>query len=150
MNTLTDPHLIEALYKASVAGVQIDLIIRGVCCLRPGIVGLSETIRVRSIVGRFLEHSRIYYFHNGGKREVYLGSADLMSRNLDRRVEVLFPVHQTDLVQRLREEVLEAYLQDTASAHVLQPDGSYVRPAAGFPDLGAQATLLNVVHKKAV
>jgi polyphosphate kinase len=150
MNTLTDPHLIESLYKASVAGVQIDLIIRGVCCLRPGVAGLSETIRVRSIVGRFLEHSRIYYFHNGGKHEVYLGSADLMSRNLDRRVEVLFPVRQADLVLRLRQEVLEAYLQDTVSAHVLQTDGSYVRPDAGLPGLSSQVVLLNAVLKKVV
>ena len=150
MNTLTDPQLIEALYTASKAGVQIDLIIRGVCCLRPGVPGVSERIRVRSIVGRFLEHSRIYYFHNGGKREVYLGSADLMSRNLNRRVEVVFPVHQADLVQRLREEILESYLHDTLNAHVLQTDGSYTRPPSDLPLCDSQAMLLNATVKQAV
>ena len=132
MNTLTDPEIIEALYDASLAGVQIDLIVRGVCCLRPGVPGLSETIRVRSIVGRFLEHSRVFYFRNGGADEVYLGSADLMSRNLDRRVEVVFPVEDQQIIAHLRDEVLHTYLEDTANAHLLQPDGTYVR-AEGQP-----------------
>ncbi len=150
MNTLTDPQMIEALYTASKAGVQIDLIIRGVCCLRPGVPGISERIRVRSVIGRFLEHSRIYYFHNGGKREVYLGSADLMSRNLNRRVEVLFPVHQADLVQRLRDEILESYLHDTVNAHELRPDGTYVRPSGDMPMCDTQVMLLKGAGKKSV
>jgi polyphosphate kinase len=126
-NTLTDPEMIEALYDASTAGVMIDLIVRGVCCLRPGVPGLSDRITVRSIVGRFLEHSRIFYFRNGGNHEVYLGSADLMSRNLDRRVEVVFPVEDPALVRRLRDDVLRIYLEDTVNAHLLQPDGTYAR-----------------------
>ncbi len=148
MNTLTDPQMIEALYAANSAGVKIDLIIRGVCCLRPGVPGLSERIRVRSIVGRFLEHSRIYYFHNGGKREVYLGSADLMSRNLNRRVEVLFPVQQANLVERLRDEILKLYLNDTLNTHVLQPDGTYARPTGELAMCDAQAMLLNAAAKQ--
>lgn len=143
MNTLTDPLLIEALYQASAAGVQIDLIIRGVCCLRPGVPGLSENIRVRSIVGRFLEHSRIYYFHNGGQEEVYLSSADLMSRNLDRRVEVMVPVQAPQLVQRLRDRILHVYLRDTVKAQILLPDGSYARPNGNAPAFDAQAWLLS-------
>jgi polyphosphate kinase len=143
MNTLTDPQMIEALYKASDAGVQIDLIVRGVCCLRPGVPGISETIRVRSIVGRFLEHSRIYYFRNGGQEEVYLSSADLMSRNLDRRVEVMFPVQSAHLVQRLRDQVLHAYLRDTVKAQILLPDGSYARPDGAAPHFDVQASLLS-------
>lgn len=132
MNTLTDPTVIEALYAASAAGVEIDLIVRGVCCLRPGVPGLSETIRVRSIIGRFLEHSRIYFFGNGGQHEVYLGSADVMSRNLDRRVEVVFPVEDQRLVGVLRDHILGTYLADTINAHSLHPDGSYIR-AEGPP-----------------
>lgn len=142
LNTLTDPQLIEALYHASIAGVQIDLIVRGVCCLRPGVPGLSETIRVRSLVGRFLEHSRIYYFHNGGQQEVYLSSADLMSRNLDRRVEVMIPIRTPHLVQRLRDHVLNAYLRDTVKSQILLPDGSYVHPDGNQPPFDAQAWFL--------
>jgi len=142
MNTLTDPQSIELLYEASAAGVQIDLIVRGVCCLRPGVPGLSENIRVRSIVGRFLEHSRVYYFHNGGQEEVYLTSADLMSRNLDRRVEVMFPVESAHLVQRLRDQVLHVYLRDTVKAQILLPDGSYARPSSVDAPFDAQAWLL--------
>jgi polyphosphate kinase len=141
-NTLTDPELIAALYRASAAGVEIDLIVRGVCCLRPGVPGLSATIRVRSIIGRFLEHSRIYYFQNGSNEEVYLSSADLMSRNMDRRVEVMFPVHQPDLIRRLRDEILQAYLRDTLNAHILQPDGTYVRPDSNLPPFDSQTWLL--------
>jgi polyphosphate kinase len=133
-NTLTDPDMIESLYDASSAGVKIDLIIRGVCCLRPGVPGLSENITVRSIVGRFLEHSRIYYFQNGGAEEVYVGSADLMSRNLDRRVEVVFPVEDPALIARLREGILQIYLRDTINAHVLGADGTYVRPSGELCD----------------
>ena len=130
-NTLSDELIIHALYAAAQAGVKIDLIVRGVCCLRPGVVGVSENVRVISIVGRFLEHSRVYYFRNGGKEEIYIGSADLMRRNLDRRVEVLFPLEDTALKRHMRDDVLEMYLRDTANAHQLLPDGGYVRvPAA--------------------
>jgi polyphosphate kinase len=127
MNSLVDREIIRALYAASQAGVKIDLIIRGICCLRPGVPGWSETIRVRSLVGRFLEHSRIYYFRNGGDEEVYLGSADLMERNLDRRVEAIVPVEDASLRRHLREKVLGAYLRDTVNARELQSDGSYVQ-----------------------
>ena len=124
MNSLCDEELIEALYEASAAGVKIELIVRGICCLKVGIPGVSENISVRSIVGTFLEHSRIYYFLNGGQEEIYLSSADWMPRNLDRRVEILFPVEN----ERLKKEVfhvLEIQLQDTMKAQVKQPDGSY-------------------------
>ncbi|HEU0165241.1 MAG TPA: polyphosphate kinase 1, partial [Thermomicrobiales bacterium] len=126
MNSLVDRTTIRALYKASQAGVKIDLIIRGICCLRPGVTGWSETISVRSIVGRFLEHSRIFYFHNGGEPKVYIGSADVMERNFDRRVEVITPVESPELAQHLRDVVLDGYLRDTVNAHVLHEDGSYV------------------------
>src|SRR5277367_4876673 len=127
MNGLLDRRTVEALYAASQAGVEIDLIIRGMCSLRPGVKGLSERIRVRSIVGRFLEHSRIFCFANGGKEEIYCGSADWMPRNLVERCEVVFPVTQPDLHKRLREEILAAYLADNMKARLLQPDGEYVR-----------------------
>jgi polyphosphate kinase len=127
MNALLDKGVIQELYKASQAGVQIDLIVRGACALKPGIRGLSNRIHVRSIVGRFLEHSRIFYFDNGGEEEIYLGSADWMTRNLYERVEVLFPVRDPMLRYRLRYEILEAYLQDVAKARVLQRDGTYSR-----------------------
>ncbi len=127
MNALLDKGVIQELYKASQAGVQIDLIVRGACALKPGIRGLSNRIHVRSIVGRFLEHSRIFYFDNGGEDEIYLGSADWMTRNLYERVEVLFPVRDPMLRYRLRYEILEAYLQDVAKARILQRDGLYSR-----------------------
>lgn len=143
-NTLTDEGIIEALYKAAAAGVPIDLIVRGVCCLKPGLPGISENVRVVSVIGRFLEHSRIYYFHNGGEPEMLAGSADLMRRNLDRRVEVLFPIENADLLTSIREELLEVYLRDTKKAHELQPDGSYrrVQPAHGEEPFSAQAWFL--------
>jgi polyphosphate kinase len=125
MNSLVDREVIRALYRASIAGVEIDLIVRGICCLRPGVPGWSETIRVRSIVGRFLEHSRIYYFRNGGDEEIYLGSADMMERNLDRRVEILFPIEDARHRSRLSDEILPAYLRDTVNSQLLQADGSY-------------------------
>jgi polyphosphate kinase len=145
LNSLVDRHFIHLLYQASQAGVKVDLIVRGVCCLRPGVPGVSDNIRVTSIVGRFLEHSRIYYFRNGGQEDVYLGSADLMPRNLDRRVEILFPVSQPRLVRYLRDEVLQVYLADNVKARVLKPDGTYqrVRPEAGQPPLNSQAWLLS-------
>jgi polyphosphate kinase len=126
-NAVADPAMIRTLYKASQAGVPIDMIVRGVCCLRPGIPGISDRIRVRSIVGRFLEHSRIYYFENGGEPEVYIGSADLMERNLDRRVEVLCPIADPELRLQLHDVVLAAVRSDTARAWTLQTDGAYVR-----------------------
>jgi polyphosphate kinase len=128
INRLTDLSIIEALYEASQAGVKIDLIVRGACILRPGESGLSQTIHVRSIVGPFLEHSRIYYFANGGDEEVYIGSADWMSRNLDRRVEVVMPVLDPQLKSYLKDTVLAAYLRDNVKARVMNPDGSYTRP----------------------
>ncbi len=126
-NALVDKPIIKLLYRASMEGVQIDLIIRGICCLRPGVEGVSENIHVRSIVGRFLEHSRIYYFENGGDTEVVLGSADMMPRNIDRRVEVLFPIEDEEHKRYIREEILDIYLRDNEKARIMQSDGSYVR-----------------------
>jgi polyphosphate kinase len=134
MNGLIDRRTVEALYAASQAGVEIDLIVRGMCSLRPGVKGLSERIRVRSIVGQYLEHSRIFCFANGGKEEIYCGSADWMPRNLIERCEVVFPVTQLDLHRRLRDEILAAYLADNVKARLLQPDGEYKRaPQVGSP-----------------
>jgi polyphosphate kinase len=127
MNALVDKACIQALYRASQAGVPIDLQIRGICCLRPGLPGVSETITVTSIVGRFLEHARIYYFRNGGAEEVFLGSADLMPRNLDRRVELLFPVEAARWRQAIVRDILRVHLQDNVQARRLLPDGSYAR-----------------------
>jgi polyphosphate kinase len=127
-NSLLDEDIVQALYRASQAGVDIELIVRGICSLRPGIRGLSDRIRVRSIVGRFLEHSRIYYFENGGEPEVFLGSADWMPRNLHERVEVLFPLKNPLLRDRVVHEILAAYLADNVKARLLQPDGRYLRP----------------------
>ena len=127
LNSLVEESLIVALYEASQAGVQIDLIVRGICCLRPGVPGVSENIRVVSIVGRFLEHSRIYFFGNGGKPKVYLGSADWMPRNLFRRVEVVFPVRDPILRKRVTDDILPIYLADCVKARVLGPDGVYRR-----------------------
>ncbi|HEY1262611.1 MAG TPA: RNA degradosome polyphosphate kinase, partial [Terriglobales bacterium] len=128
MNALLDKNIITALYSASQAGVEIDLIVRGICALRPGIRGVSHKIRVRSVVGRFLEHSRIFYFANGGQEEVYLGSADWMPRNLYERVEVLFPLKDALLRERIKAEILDTYLADNVKARLLQRDGSYLRP----------------------
>jgi polyphosphate kinase len=142
MNGLIDRRTVEALYAASQAGVEIDLIVRGMCSLRPGVKGLSERIRVRSIVGRFLEHSRIFNFANGGEEEIYCGSADWMPRNLIERCEVLFPVKQADLQKRLRAEILAAYLADNTKARLLQPDGEYVRAPRVGHAFGAQDFLM--------
>jgi polyphosphate kinase len=144
MNSLVDPDLIESLYRASQAGVPVDLIVRGICCLRPGVPGVSEHIRVRSVVGRFLEHSRVYYFHNGGRPEVFIGSADLMPRNLDHRVEVVAPVESEALKNVLVAEILQTYLNDNVQAWELQADGTYHRrqPEDDAYPLDAQATLL--------
>ena len=127
MNALLDKNIIAALYRASQAGVRIDLIVRGMCSLRPGVRGVSDNIRVRSIVGRFLEHSRIYHFANGGEEEVYVGSADWMPRNLYERVEVLFPLKDELLRERVRQEILGAYLADNLKTRVMQKDGHYPR-----------------------
>ena len=135
--------MIQALYRASQAGVEIDLVVRGMCWLRPGIPGVSENIRVVSLVGRFLEHSRIYYFANGGQEqeEVLMGSADLMQRNLDHRIELLFPIEDVALRTHIAHEVLPTYLRDTANARMLLPDGSYQRlqPARGERAFDVQA-----------
>ena len=146
-NSIVDKRMIRALYRASQAGAKVDLIVRGICCLRPGIEGVSDNIRVISIVGRFLEHSRVYYFKNGDEPVVYLGSADLMERNLDRRVEVVFPIEDSALKQEIIQNVLEKCLADTVRAHVMQSDGSYVRlevdDSAETPPFSSQDWFLN-------
>jgi polyphosphate kinase len=142
VNALTDDQMIRVLYRSSQAGVTTDLIVRGICSLRPGIAGVSDNIRVRSIVGRFLEHSRIFWFLNGGEDELYIGSADLMERNLDRRVETLVPVRDSDIRQHLRDVVLNAYLKDTDRAMVLDATGRYQSPPAGSESFNAQRFLL--------
>jgi polyphosphate kinase len=127
MNSLVDTRIIDALYAASQAGVKIQLNVRGICCLRPGVSGLSENISVISIVDRFLEHARIFYFHHGGDERVFISSADWMPRNLDRRVELLVPVENRDARTRLL-QILDAYFADTVKARILQGDGSYEQP----------------------
>jgi polyphosphate kinase len=145
MNALVDPEIIATLYEASQAGVQIDLIVRGICCLRPGIEGISENIRTISIVGRYLEHSRIYYFHNQGQEEVYIGSADWMPRNLDRRVEAVTPVEAPEIIKDLQ-EILGVMLADNRQAWELQPDGSYIQrhPADEAKEQSAQKILMEM------
>ena len=145
MNALVDPQMIATLYEASRAGVQIDLIIRGICCLRPGLKDISENIRVISIVGRFLEHSRIFYFHNQGQEEIYIGSADWMPRNLDRRVEAITPVEDLDIIKDLQ-EILGIMLADNRQAWDLQPDGNYLqrRPTAGCQEQSSQQILMEM------
>jgi polyphosphate kinase len=130
MNSLLEQAVIEALYEASKDGVQIDLIVRGICSIRPGIPGVSENIRVRSVVGRFLEHSRIFYFANGGADEVYCGSADWMPRNLFERCEVVFPIRDAQIRNRIRHEILAAYLGDTAKSRIETANGDYPRVRA--------------------
>ena len=144
MNSLVDRKMIQLLYQASQAGVKVDLLVRGICCLRPGVPGVSDNIRVISIVGRFLEHSRIFYFGNGGDEEIYLGSADLMPRNLNRRVEVLFPVEDRALIKTLRDDILATYLKEQAKARYMLLDGKYVRdPNAGKKNaLNSQETFI--------
>jgi polyphosphate kinase len=144
VNAIVDRPMIRLLYQAAQAGVQVDLLVRGICCLRPGVDGLSENIRVSSIVGRFLEHSRIYYFRNGGQEDIYLGSADLMTRNLDYRVEVLFPIEDERLIRHLRDEVLATYLADNVKARWLRADGTYAQrqAAAGEMRISSQAAFL--------
>jgi polyphosphate kinase len=136
--------MVQALYRASQAGVPIELIVRGMCELRPGIAGVSETIRVRSIVGRFLEHSRIFAFENGGSREIYMGSADWMGRNLDRRVETIVPVLDPVLREYLWGGILDVLLRDNVNTRFLQSDGTYVRrvPEDGEAQFSAHSALL--------
>ena len=150
MNSLVDPRVIRALYRASQAGVEIDLIVRGICCLRPGIKGVSERIRVRSIVGRFLEHSRAFFFLNGGAEDLYLGSADWMQRNLTRRVEVVFPVEDRAVKKKVL-QVLELCLQDNDKARELHADGSYryIRRKAGQHRINSQEKLLDISARRA-
>jgi polyphosphate kinase len=145
MNSLVDLDIIKLLYRASQVGVKIDLIVRGMCCLRPGIKGISDNIRVISVVGRFLEHSRIYYFYNGGNEQVYSGSADLMPRNINRRVEVLFPVQDPRLIRHLRDDVLETYLKANVKVRKLLPDGSYTtrKQSSGEKAINPQTWLID-------
>ena len=141
MNSLCDKEIIAALYEASCAGVKIRLVVRGICCLKAGIPGLSENIEVRSIVGEFLEHARIFIFENDGSEEIYMGSADWMPRNLDRRVEIMFPVLREELKDRIR-RYMELELEDNLKAHVLQPDGTYEKPdRRGKLPVGSQMAL---------
>jgi polyphosphate kinase len=152
MNALLEPNVIESLYAASQAGVDVDLIIRGVCTLRPGVPGLSDRIRVRSIVGRFLEHSRIFHFANGGEDETYIGSADWMPRNLFERCEVVFPVRDLAARARIHDEILPALLADTTKARLLQPDGTYVRAYKALkdgPTFSSQDFLIQLAEGKA-
>ena len=150
VNAITETRIIEALYRASQAGVSIDLIIRGICALRPGVPGVSDNIRVRSIVGRFLEHHRIYYFLNDGQEQVYCASADLMSRNLLRRVETAFPIEEPALRARVVQEGLLAYLADNVQAWELQADGVYLRTQPGEEPRSAQETLLRQLSASSV
>lgn len=143
MNAIVDQPIIQLLYEASQSGVQIDLLVRGICCLRPGMKGISENIRVTSIVGRYLEHSRIYYFYNDGAEEIYLGSADLMPRNLDHRVEVVFPLEKPGHVHYMKTQVLDVYLKDNLRARIMKPDGTYVRIKPDDSPLDIQQWLMS-------
>ena len=144
MNALSEPRVIQALYRASRAGVPIDLVVRGICCLRPGVPGVSETIRVRSIIGRFLEHSRVFRFHHAGEELTSCGSADWMQRNFFSRVEVCFPIEETRLARRAVEESFDVYLADNTQAWIMQSDGKYKRakPAGSAKPKSAQEELL--------
>ena len=152
MNALIDWQTIRALYRASQAGVQIDLIVRGICCLLPGIPGVSENIRVRSILDRFLEHSRIYYFHNGGEPEIYSGSADWMPRNFKKRAEILYPIRDEAIKTRIIDEILMTYLKDNVKARIMQPDGSYsrVKRSANDKEVRSQSALIAIARKGGV
>ncbi|MCX6139325.1 MAG: polyphosphate kinase 1 [Candidatus Kapabacteria bacterium] len=147
MNALIDQKLIEALYSASIAGVKVDLIVRGVCTLRPGIPGVSENITVRSILDRFLEHSRIFLFHNGGDEALFISSADWMPRNMERRVELLFPIYDQRVQKRLR-DLLTMYLSDDVKASMLQTSGKYIRRIPGAPPMRVQGALLATAKRK--
>jgi polyphosphate kinase len=152
MNALVDTKIIRKLYEASRAGVRIDLLVRGICCLRPGLPEISENIRVLSILDRFLEHSRIYYFHNGGNPEIYSGSADWMPRNFKKRAEILYPIEDTELKTRIIDEILMTYLHDNVKARLMQPDGSYVRvtPKDGAKLVRSQIALIAIAREGGV
>ena len=145
VNAIVDPRFIKLLYEASQAGVKVDLLVRSMCCLKPGIKGVSDNVNVVSVVGRYLEHSRVYYFHNGGVEEIYLGSADLMTRNLDHRVEVVFPIENAEQVRFLRDKMLDTYLRDNTRARVMREDGTYVRlkPAGENKAVDVQEFFMN-------
>ena len=149
MNALVDARTVCKLYEASRAGVRIDLLVRGICCLRPGIPGVSENIRVTSILDRFLEHSRLYYFHNGGDPEIYSGSADWMPRNFKKRAEILYTIKNTALKARIMDEILMTYLKDNVKARLMQADGSYVRlkPKDGEKPIRSQSELIAIARK---
>jgi polyphosphate kinase len=149
LNALVEPEVIRALYKASCAGVFVDLIVRGICCLRPGVPGISDNIRVRSIIDRFLEHSRVYYFHANGDENVFCASADWMDRNFFQRVEVAFPISNKEIKRRLISD-LDTYLRDNTQAWELQPDGSYLRvkPESDSESISAQSRLLSTLAEK--
>jgi polyphosphate kinase len=149
MNALVDANTVRKLYEASRAGVHIDLLVRGICCLRPGVPGVSENIRVISILDRFLEHSRIYYFHNGGEPEIYSGSADWMPRNFRKRAEILYPIENTEIKTRIIDEILLTYLNDNVKARLLGPDGSYtrVKPKDGAKPVRSQSELIAIARK---
>ncbi len=146
MNALTEPEVIKALYRASIAGVKIELIVRGICCLRPGVKGVSDNIRVRSIVGRFLEHTRVFCFENGGAREVYLSSADWMDRNFFTRVEILFPLLDQDLKERVFAETIENYLKDNSESWMLLKNGRYNQRKSKKNSYSAQSKLIESVQ----
>lgn len=151
VNSVVDPEIIQLLYKASMVGVKVDLIVRGICCLRPGIPGISEKIRVKSIVGRFLEHCRIFYFKYQGESRIWMGSADLMQRNLDRRVELVFPVHKKEIKQRLR-FIIQILLDDNTKSRQMDAEGNYrrIKPARGEVRVDAQKYFLRLakdMHK---
>jgi polyphosphate kinase len=145
VNSVVDPHIIELLYEASQAGVKVDLLVRGMCCLKPGIKGVSDNINVVSIVGRYLEHSRVFYFCNNGEEKIYMGSADLMRRNLDHRVEVVFPVESVEHIRYLRDKMLEIYLKDNTHARVMHKDGTYrrLKPASEDKAVDVQEIFMN-------
>lgn len=146
-NALVDGRIIRLLYQASQAGVEVDLLVRGICCLRPGVTGLSDRIRVVSVVGRFLEHTRVYYFRNAGEDEIYLGSADLMPRNINRRVETIFPLRRAAMVKHLRDVVLAAYLKDNVKARRMTVGGEYLRAALGAKDTAVNAQELLLARR---
>ena len=137
---------VRKLYEASRAGVRIDLLVRGICCLRAGIPGVSENIRVISILDRFLEHSRVYYFHNSGNPEIYSGSADWTPRNFKKRAEILYPINNTELKTRIIDEILMTYLKDNVKARLMQPDGTYLRiqPKEGERPVRSQSQLIEI------
>jgi polyphosphate kinase len=145
VNAIVDRWFIALLYEASQAGVKVDLLVRSMCCLKPGVKGVSENIKVISIVGRYLEHSRVYYFHNGGKNEIYIGSADLMMRNLDHRVEVVFPIENEADARYIRDKMLQTYLRDNTRARLMQADGTYTRlkPAGDDEVVDVQEFFMN-------